>query len=183
VVSRAAAAGSKQGIATALGVVTGLSVHSMLAIAGFAGLIASLSTAMTVALLAGAAVLFWLGWGLARNWRLAGPANHAADGDRRGYFAGFASNVSNPKALLFFSAVIPQFLGPGPDVGARTGVLAATVVFGAAAWWGLVISGIRLMPGLRSARAQSALALVGGLLLIGLSAGMLLAVVHEQLPG
>jgi threonine/homoserine/homoserine lactone efflux protein len=148
----------------------------MLAIAGFAGLIASLPTAMTLVRLAGALVLFWLGWGLAKDWRRTGAENDPAPDDRRGYFAGLASNVTNPKALLFFSAVIPQFLGSGSEVGVRTATLAATVVLGAAGWWALVIIGIRLMPGLRSTRAQSVLALAGGVLLIGMSSWMVWAV-------
>ena len=34
-----------------------------------------------------------------------------------GWRQGFVSNVTNPKVLVFYLAVLPQFLSPGADLG------------------------------------------------------------------
>ncbi|MGZ4434057.1 MAG: hypothetical protein ACXVW7_10585 [Trebonia sp.] len=36
-----------------------------------------------------------------------------------GWRQGFISNVTNPKVLVFYLAVLPQFLTPGAGLGAR----------------------------------------------------------------
>ena len=43
-----------------------------------------------------------------------GPATGAALG---GWRQGFLSNITNPKVLIFYLAVLPQFLAPGTAIG------------------------------------------------------------------
>jgi threonine/homoserine/homoserine lactone efflux protein len=62
--------------------------------------------------LAGAAYLIWLGLKL---WRSTGDIGSAAQVRRSGngyFWQGFFVILSNPKALLFFGAFIPQFVDP-----------------------------------------------------------------------
>jgi threonine/homoserine/homoserine lactone efflux protein len=47
------------------------------------------------------------------------PGGHAAAWT--GWRQGFLSNITNPKVLVFYLAVLPQFLTPGAGVGLLTG--------------------------------------------------------------
>lgn len=39
---------------------------------------------------------------------------------------GFILQAANPKALVFFTALLPQFIDPHADVAVQVGILAAT---------------------------------------------------------
>lgn len=65
----------------------------------------------------GAAYLFYLGW---KNWRSrTGLAEQAAQVRvgcvRRQFASGFFTGISNPKAILTFTALFPQFIDPAGD--------------------------------------------------------------------
>jgi len=75
--------------------------------------------------LAGAAYLIWLG---IRLWRSDGSIGDAAQVKRpaTGYFwQGFLVIWSNPKALLFFGAFLPQFIDPAGNAFLQTLVYGA----------------------------------------------------------
>jgi threonine/homoserine/homoserine lactone efflux protein len=55
------------------------------------------------------------------------------------YLDGLASTLLNPKALLFFLGLIPQFVVPGPTVTAQLLLLAGTTVLASMLWWAIVI--------------------------------------------
>ena len=42
------------------------------------------------------------------------------------FLRGFVSQIVNPKAVIFYGALFPQFLTPGGDVVAESSLLAAT---------------------------------------------------------
>lgn len=66
----------------------------------------------------------------------------------------FLTNVLNPKAALFFVAVIPQFVPANSGV-ADTALLAAVTVLFGALWWPMIaavasrLSGLRQSPRMR----------------------------------
>jgi homoserine/homoserine lactone efflux protein len=65
--------------------------------------------------LVGAAYLLWLGW---RMLRAEGGIEAAADAKppRGGFFVqGLLVSLSNPKTLVFFGALLPQFIDPRAD--------------------------------------------------------------------
>ena len=70
--------------------------------------------------LAGAAYLIWIGFNMLRsNGRLTDTGKIRKP--RIGYFwQGFLVILSNPKALLFFGAFIPQFIDPAGDAFTQT---------------------------------------------------------------
>lgn len=70
--------------------------------------------------LAGAAYLIWIGFNLLRADGLLAEVGDVKP-PRLGYFwQGFFVILSNPKALLFFGAFIPQFIEPGADTFTQT---------------------------------------------------------------
>lgn len=104
--------GSKAGLLNVLGTQIGLlTMISVLAL-GLSAVVSGMGTAFEVLRLLGAAYLIWLGIKL---WRSNGDLGTAEAGPRpMGSFVlqGFIVIWSNPKALLFFGAFIPQFIDP-----------------------------------------------------------------------
>ncbi|MFJ9537058.1 LysE family translocator [Streptomyces sp. NPDC101225] len=106
------------------GLVAGYAVHTALAVAGLAVLVASSPGLLTALTVAGAGYLVWLGWSVLRR-----PAAPPADaGERSGglFLRGAAISGLNPKGLLLYLSVLPQFLATGgahPPVAAQTAVL------------------------------------------------------------
>ncbi len=101
---------------TALGGISGFMILVAASLAGLGALLAASEQAFSVAKWVGAAYLVFLG---IRTWRAPPPVisrTGSVDADARGYqlFAeGFLVAVSNPKALIFFAAFLPQFMAPG----------------------------------------------------------------------
>jgi threonine/homoserine/homoserine lactone efflux protein len=110
--------GLDRALFTVLGGVTGFLVLIAVSMAGMGALLAASEQAFTVAKWLGAAYLVYLG---IRTWQapppqvqLPGPGGHGAEAAAwRLYSQGFLVATSNPKALIFFAAFLPQFMDPG----------------------------------------------------------------------
>ncbi|MER6783752.1 LysE family translocator [Streptomyces sp. NPDC000658] len=120
------------------GLVSGYALHTALATAGLAVLVAGSPALLTVLTAAGAAYLVWLGWGVLRR-----PGTPQAgetvppDGTTgtRVFLRGATISGLNPKGLLLYLSVLPQFLATGDGAGAGGGggrlpVAAQTAVLG-----------------------------------------------------
>ncbi len=125
------AAGWRRGRWAAAGVASAAAVQGTLAVAGLGSLVVHAQPAFQALKWAGAGYLAFLGL---QAWRSAARADHrppegglpppgegSARAGRRaavgGWRQGFASNVTNPKVLVFYLAVLPQFLRPGTAPG------------------------------------------------------------------
>jgi RhtB (resistance to homoserine/threonine) family protein len=117
--------GRRVGMATSLGVAAGLSIWTLAAALGIASLLHASAVAFTVLKVAGAVYLIWLGVQAIR------AANHVPDGGgeatirnvpsaarsvRTGFRQGLLSDLGNPKAGIFFTSLLPQFVDPGQAV-------------------------------------------------------------------
>lgn len=129
--------GAMAGLANVLGTQIGLATMILVMVAGLDAVVRLVGEAFVVLKLAGAAYLIYLGIKLMRG---DGRLERVA-GDRRslgGYVVqGFFVIWSNPKALLFFGAFIPQFVDRSGPVGLQVAVLggifmAVATVFDAA---------------------------------------------------
>ncbi|SEE11589.1 Threonine/homoserine/homoserine lactone efflux protein [Rhodococcus pyridinivorans] len=170
VVAHAATHSIRRGVLTAMGVVLGLGFHAALAAGGLTALVVSLPAALTALQVVGACILFWFGISMARN---TGIDSAAAAQPGTGVLTGFVTNATNPKALLFFAAVLPQFIGDGPDRFMRTVAMGVTVVVGAAIWWAVMIALTRTVQTGGNGRFERALPKAGGLILVCLAGGLL----------
>ena len=107
--------GLSGGLARAFSVVLGLILGHMVwmtaAFTGLAALAAALGTAFLVIKIGAIAYLLYLAWGLwtAPVTPIEGDALPSAP-SRTGIVTGLAVALSNPKALVFFSAVVPSVL-------------------------------------------------------------------------
>ncbi|MFB7505505.1 LysE family translocator [Streptomyces broussonetiae] len=91
------------------GLVSGYALHTVLATAGLAVLVAGSPGLLTVLTVAGAGYLLWLGWGVLR--RPAVPDASAAPAPSgRLFLRGATISGLNPKGLLLYLSVLPQFL-------------------------------------------------------------------------
>jgi threonine/homoserine/homoserine lactone efflux protein len=141
VVLRHALAGPARGMRAAAGNVTGLAAHTAAAALGLSAVLAARPDVLTAIRLAGAAYLVWLAVHALRAALARGSSAARPDRSRspHPYLDGMATNLLNPKALLFFLGLIPQFVVPGPTVTAQLLVLAGTTVLAAVLWWAVVI--------------------------------------------
>ncbi len=118
---------------TVLGGVAGFLALIAASLAGLGALLAASEQAFTVAKWIGAAYLVWLGL---RLWNAPAPsvdaareaAGHADRRRSRLFAQGLLVAVSNPKALIFFAAFLPQFMVPGASYWTQLAVLGGTFV-------------------------------------------------------
>lgn len=125
-----AAQGRGAARAVALGLAVARTVHVSLSAVGLAALLVASPVVFGWLRLAGAAYLVWLGW---RVWR-AGVALPELGGapvlsPAAAFLRGLVTNILNPKALLFCSVLLPQFVrSDQANASARFVVLGAVLV-------------------------------------------------------
>jgi len=129
-ISNAMAVGPRQTVFSSLGNAAGLFIVSGAATAGMGALLAVSASAFLVVKLIGAGYLVYLG---IRQWRSApmqldatARSPHQPHTAGRLFLQGMGVAVTNPKAILFFTALFPQFLTPGPSLLSQTLLLTAT---------------------------------------------------------
>jgi threonine/homoserine/homoserine lactone efflux protein len=140
------AAGLKQRsfVPAVAGLCSGYVLHTVLMVAGLAALLAGAPGVLGWLTVAGAAYLLWLGFGTIRSWRGAtfGPGAASASGANpadskqaesnqfRTFLQGVGTSGINPKGLLFFVALVPQFVSPEASlpVPVQSGLLGLTFV-------------------------------------------------------
>jgi len=106
--------GSRAGMLNVAGTQAGLVVWMAVAILGLASAITLMGVWFDVVRIAGALYLIWLGIKLLRS--KGELLSAAATPPRGGFFLqGFMVILSNPKVLLVFGALIPQFISPNGD--------------------------------------------------------------------
>jgi threonine/homoserine/homoserine lactone efflux protein len=113
VLARSLRGGRRVGLASSLGTATGGLAHVVAAALGLSAVLARSANAFLIVKYAGALYLIWLGL-RALLAKSATPSETAAavDTGRAGspFWQGVATEVLNPKTVLFFLAFIPQFV-------------------------------------------------------------------------
>ena len=165
VVGRALAHGRRTALATAIGHAAGNYVVAACVAFGLGALLERSAQAFLAIKLAGALYLVWLGIQAIRRRGSLADAMPAAAAPRAGWRAlrdGFAVGVTNPKSLILFGAILPQFVNRSAGhVPAQMLLLAlVSVSIGAVtdSAWGLAASGVRAW----FAKSPRRFALVGG---------------------
>jgi threonine/homoserine/homoserine lactone efflux protein len=106
--------GRRAGFAAVLGVATGLLVYGSLTAVGLSSLIESIPGAYQALRWCGLLYMIWLAVSAWRGEDLKpGAEPRAAPGDTTLLWRGFVINMLNPKAAIFYLAVLPQFVDPG----------------------------------------------------------------------
>jgi threonine/homoserine/homoserine lactone efflux protein len=115
VLTQGIARGRKPAMVTALGMCSGISVHTTAAAFGLSALFYSSIVAFNVVKYAGAAYLLYLAWKALKEQSTVRLSS--ADGRVVAalFKRGFIMNVLNPKVAMFFLAFLPQFVTPDTE--------------------------------------------------------------------
>lgn len=181
-VTRYATRSRRHALAGTLGILTGLTLWATLTVIGAAALLTAYPALLGFIQVIGGGWLLWMGQGMLR-----GGIRQLRTKDRRiddvtaifgtvwqSYRQGVATNLSNPKVVLFFAAMIAPLMPPNPGLWASvTAVLA--ILFSAGVLFtviSLVISTKRMRARMLSAgpwidAAAGGFFLVAGTVLIG----------------
>lgn len=144
VVRNALRGGRRDGIATAVGICSGLYVHATLSAFGLSVILMHSAAAFTALKFAGAAYLVWLGWQSLRAAARGMPAAEATGAEAarvpasRSWREGFLTNLLNPKVIVFYLALLPQFIGADDPVFRKSLLLAAIHAVEGIAWFAVV---------------------------------------------
>lgn len=180
VIGRALAHGRAVALASVAGHAAGNWVVAVCVAFGVGTIVERSADVFTAIRLAGAAYLIWLGiQAFRRRHALADVLAEAAvpRGGVQAVREGFVVGVTNPKAVILFAAVLPQFVnraaGHVPVQMLLLSVISIVIGLASDSCWGLAASTVRAWFA-RSPRRLSLIGGVGGLAIIGL--GVTLAV-------
>ncbi len=123
--------GFTRALSTAGGDLTANALQMLAAGLGLAAIIAASATALTVIKWAGVAYLVWLGLRMIRRAKPDDPRLGASRGEAslRGlWMQGFLTSAANPKAVVFFAALFPQFIAPDLAFWPQFLILSATYI-------------------------------------------------------
>lgn len=114
-VSRSICQGPRAGVVSLLGVITGMAAYMLLTAFGLSAIFLEVPFLYDSLRVAGAAYLFWLAWQAIRprtrtmfEARSLPLASH-----KRLYFTGLMTCLLNPKVMVFYVSLLPQFIEPG----------------------------------------------------------------------
>ena len=167
--------GRLAGLSATAGIALGLTINALLAALGLATVIMANPVAEVWLRWAGVAMMLWLAW---KAWS---PVDITMDAGgartrRRNFVAGFLVNTLNPKALLFFVAIVPPFLNNRePTLTEATALAMVDVAIATAVHATIVVTAGRAhalvaSPGrIRAVRRIMAAMLVGVALWLGAS--------------
>lgn len=111
IVANSLARGTGAGLAIVAGTQAGFLVMTLVVALGMQALVAFMGWAFDWIKLLGAAYLVWLGWKMWRSNGELGTAHAESTKSRLGMAVeGFLVILSNPKALIFLGAFLPQFV-------------------------------------------------------------------------
>ncbi len=187
VVGRSLSLGRTGGLLSVAGNTLGLIPHVLAVAAGVGGIVARSAAVFTVVKLVGAAYLVYLGVQAVRHRHALVVPRAAVPGrSRRRLLAeGFTVGVSNPKTIVFFVAVLPQFVAyDRGSVGLQLlvlGAVFAVIALVCDSGWALAAGTARDWFA-RTPRRVPHLRAGGGVMMIGLG-GILAVTGHPDGPG
>ncbi|MFB7721284.1 MULTISPECIES: LysE family translocator [unclassified Nocardia] len=178
VIGRALTSGRKAALLSVLGHAVGVLLVLTLVAIGLGAIVAASAIALNTVKLAGAAYLIYLGVQAIRERKSLREAwesrREVAEGGKLLRQA-FLVGISNPKAIIFFSAVLPQFVdpdsGPVPVQMLILGLIFLAIAVVSDSAWALV-AGLARDWFARSPKRLETVGGAGGVMIIGLGASV-----------
>ncbi|AKJ68970.1 amino acid transporter [Pandoraea thiooxydans] len=182
VMTHGARHGLRPSVATMAGCMSALLLMMSISAAGLGAVLKTWPVVFDTLRYLGAAYLVYLG---IKSWRA--PVSKVAEetaevlikATRRSLFkSGFLVASSNPKAILFAAAFLPQFIDPAAPKLPQFAILLATFAVIEVSWYTVyATSGLRVAPYLRQTRVLKAFNRLSGGVFMGF--GALMAAVHR----
>ncbi|MER5373376.1 LysE family translocator [Streptomyces sp. NPDC002553] len=116
--------GRRAALKAILGIGTGMSVYAAAAVAGIGRIAESHPLIFDTVRILGAVYLLWVAYGTLRNARRA-LHGHSDIETGRWYVRGMLVSLTNPKIILFFIAILPQFIGSAENPEVQMAILGA----------------------------------------------------------
>jgi len=177
VVSVALARGARSGMAASLGILAANAFYFALSGTGVAAAIVASSHLFAALRWIGAGYLLWVGvrmlWSPGRH-----PADVTAPTARRSLIRAVLVQGTNPKALVFFIALLPQFINPAAAVAPQVLVLGLSSVLIEFVVLTLYVTAVARARQLAGARFAGTLERAGGGVLM--AAGLRLALARTE---
>ena len=174
VISRALSLGRRAALLTVVGNAGGLFLQVLLVAVGLGAVVERSVAAFTVVKLVGAGYLVWLGVQAVRHRRELAQVLDAAGTVRRRrslVLDGLVVGATNPKTVLFFTAVLPQFVeaggAPATSQMAVLGLVFVAIALVLDGVWALVAGTARTWF-VGSPRRLEKIGGAGGLVMVGL---------------
>ncbi len=169
VVSAALTRGSRHGFNASWGILAANTAYFVLSATSLGAVLLASRTVFTVIKWAGAAYLIYLGARMVFTRRAKWVANEPAEAlsSRGSFWNGFVVQIANPKAIVFFTALLPQFINPDGPIARQIFILAISSIvieLGVLSIYVLACRSARRW--VRGGRMGGVLERVGGLLLI-----------------
>lgn len=153
VTGTAARHGSRRAFHTVIGTNGASLLLIMLAALMLVGLVTLSDQSLRMAALAGC---LYIGYGAWRGLRAA-PAQHASPMRQGGIVQGFLVGVSNPKDILFFAALFPQFIAVTPHISTSLLLLSLLwIAFDFCVMAGYILAVRRWAKGMQQRRLERA---------------------------
>ena len=176
VLSSALRAGAQKGVASILGILTANTVYFVLSATGLGALLISSYRVFFAVKWIGAAYLVFSGARAILGHSEVLPAGEPVGSGARAtqlYRDGFVLQMSNPKAIVFFSAILPQFIDPHRSVLPQIvvlGLISVNCEFAVLSSYGLAAARASMLA--RQPRYFKWTNRIAGSLLIGAGAGL-----------
>lgn len=172
-IGRTLALGRRSGLLSVVGNGGGMLVQTALVALGVGAIVSESIVVLTVVKFAGAAYLIYLGIQAIRHRKdVVAPTQAVAPRSAlRLIGEGFVVGVTNPKSIVFFVAILPQFVvpsaGPIPFQLAELGLVFVALALAMDSTWVFTAGAARHWFA-RSPKRLSNLGVVGGVVMIGL---------------
>jgi len=129
VVSLALTTGARAGIGASLGILAANAVYFVLSATGIGAILLASYELFFLVKWVGAAYLVWLGLRmLVSRANALEPAGASTHRSLRPFTHGVVTQGANPKALVFFTALLPQFIQPRSPVPLQVAILAVSSI-------------------------------------------------------
>jgi len=130
VTKNALLAGRRGGVFASVGVATGLAIWTLAAAVGVAAVLRASEVAFLALKIAGAIYLVWMGARmiLAKRAAVQRPETAPETSTRSAFSLGVVTQGANPKAIVFFTAILPQFVDPSAAIVPQIVILGITSI-------------------------------------------------------
>jgi homoserine/homoserine lactone efflux protein len=175
VVSCSLTSGATAGFRSSLGILSANAMYFAISATSLGALLLASWELFTVVKWCGAAYLLWSGARLILSAKIGSAhENERAEPARRrlgSFSSGFLTQGANPKALVFFAAILPQFIDPNGPIGIQLAVLGTSSILIELIVLGIYTVACHHSRGwFQQSRFASRLERAGGALLIGAGA-------------